>query len=151
MTLDYKQYTVLFVDDESMAVGVLDGFTMKLLLNVGLTTATWLLATFLFPPEPKETLRSFYRLTRPGGPGWKKVVREAAADGDAIDVEERGQAWEMPIQILCVFMGCVVVYSMLFSIGSFVYGNPLTGTVLALMAVGGVAFLFRSFGKLRAD
>jgi len=142
---------VLFVDNETLAFGVLDGFTVKLLINVGFTTATWLLATFLFPPESKETLRSFYRLTHPGGPGWKKVVQEAAAEGEDIAVRERGQAWEMPIQILCVFTGCVVVYSMLFSIGNFVYERPLWGTVLAAVAAGGVVVLFKSFNKLRAD
>jgi Na+/proline symporter len=142
---------VLLVKDETMAIGVLDGFTVKLLLNVICTTATWLLATFLLPPEPKETLRSFYRLTRPGGPGWKKVVREAIADGDDIDIEDRGQAWEMPIQILCIFTGCVVIYSMLFSIGNFVYQRPLAGSILAAVAVAGVVVLFKSFGKLRAQ
>jgi len=141
---------VLFVDDESLAVGALDGFTVKLLINVGCTTATWLLATFLFPPEPKQTLRNFYRLTRPGGPGWKKVVQDAIADGDDIDIEQRGQAWEMPIQILCVFTGCLVVYSMLFSIGNFVYQRPQLGFVLAAVAAGGIVVLFKSFSKLRA-
>jgi Na+/proline symporter len=142
---------VLIVEDETLATGALDGFTVKLLINVGCTTATWLLATFLFPPEPKETLRSFYRLTRPGGPGWKKVVQEAAADGDDIDLEERGQAWEMPTQILCVFTGCLVVYSLLFSIGNFVYQRPLVGLGLAAVAAGGIVVLFKSFGKLRAN
>ena len=142
---------VLFVDDQKMAYGVLDGFTVKLLINVGCTTTTWILATFLFPPESTETLRSFYRLTRPGGPGWKKVVSEAVAEGDYIDIQERGQAWEMPIQLLCVFIGCVVVYSMLFSIGNFVYHRPLAGALLAAVAAGGTIFLFKSFNKLRAN
>jgi Na+/proline symporter len=141
---------VLFVNDESLAVGALDGFTVKLLINVGCTTVTWLLVTFLFPPEPKQTLRDFYRLTQPGGPGWKKVVKEAIAEGDNIDIEERGQAWEMPIQILCVFTGCLVVYSMLFSIGNFVYLRPQLGFILAAVSAGGIVVLFKSFSKLRA-
>ena len=142
---------VLFVDDQSVAIGVLDGFTVKLLFAVGCTTIVWLLATFLFRPEPASTLREFYRLTHPGGPGWRKVVKEAIADGDRIDAKEAGQPWEMPIQILCVFAGCVVIYSLLFSIGSFVYGNMFLGFVLASVSVAGTVFLFKSFGKLRAD
>lgn len=142
---------VVFVDDQAVAYGVLDGFTVKLLFSVGCTTVVWLLATFLFRPESVETLREFYRLTHPGGPGWRKVVKEAVADGDDIDAKDRGQAWEMPIQILCVFAGCLVIYSLLFSIGSFVYGNLLVGTVLAAVSVGGTVFLFKSFGKLRAN
>jgi len=142
---------VVFVDDKAVAYGVLDGFTVKLLFSVGCTTVVWLLATFLCRPEPVETLREFYRLAHPGGPGWSKVVKEAVADGDDIDAKDRGQAWEMPIQILCVFAGCVVIYSLLFSIGSFVYGNLLLGSVLAAVSIGGTVFLFKSFGKLRAD
>lgn len=100
---------VVFVEDHAVAFGVLDGFTVKLLFSVGCTTVVWVLATFLFRPESAETLRAFYRLTHPGGPGWSKIVKEAIADGDEIDAKDRGRAWEMPIQILCVFAGCAVI------------------------------------------
>lgn len=142
---------VVFVDDATVATETLDGFTMKLLIAVTCTTIAWISTTFLTKPETQETLRSFYRLTRPGGPGWAKVIREAEADGDMIDEENDGKPWEMPIQILLVFIGCVVVYSSLFSIGSFLYGNLLTGGILFVVAIIGMWFLFKSFGKLRAN
>lgn len=142
---------VVFVEDATVATETLDGFTMKLLIAVSCTTIAWLSTTFLTKPETQETLRSFYRLTRPGGPGWAKVIREAEADGDMIDEENEGKPWEMPIQILLVFIGCIVVYSSLFSIGSFLYGNPLTGGLLFIVAIIGMVFLFKSFGKLRAN
>jgi len=142
---------VIFVDDATVATATLDGFTMKLLIAVSFTTIAWVSTTYLTRPETKETLRSFYRLTRPGGPGWKKVIMDAEADGDMIDEENAGKPWEMPIQLLCVFIGCVVVYSCLFSIGSFLYGNLLTGGLLLIVAIIGTVFLFKSFGKLRAN
>lgn len=142
---------VVFVDDASVATETLDGFTMKLLIATSITTVSWLLTTLLTKPETQETLRSFYRLTRPGGPGWKKVIMAAEADGDMIDEENDGKPWEMPIQILLVFIGCVVVYSSLFSIGSFLYGNIMTGSLLLIVAIIGTVFLFKSFGKLRAN
>jgi len=142
---------VVVVEDASLANNMLDGFTMKLLIAVGCTTIAWIVTTFVTKPETQETLRSFYRLTRPGGPGWAKVIREAEADGDMIDEENAGKPWEMPIQILLVFIGCVVVYSSLFSIGSFLYGNTLTGSLLLVVAALGTVFLFKSFGKLRAN
>ncbi len=142
---------VVFVEDAAVATETLDGFTVKLLIAVSCTTIAWLATTFLTKPETQETLRSFYRLTRPGGPGWAKVIREAEADGDMIDEENDGKPWEMPIQILLVFIGCVVVYSSLFSIGSFLYGNLLTGGILFVVAIIGMWFLFKSFGKLRAN
>jgi solute:Na+ symporter, SSS family len=142
---------VLFVSDESVATGVFDGFTVKLLISVSLTTITWIVATFVTPPVDKKVLRSFYRLTLPGGPGWKKVVEEAKAEGDMIDEKTQGQPWEMPAQILMVFVGCIIVYSSLFSIGNFLYGNMVLGIGLAVTAFAGTVFLFMSYGKMRAN
>jgi SSS family solute:Na+ symporter len=126
-------------------------FPIKLIIGIMVTTIVWVAATYLTRPESKDTLRSFYRLTRPGGPGWQKVVGEARADGDMIDEADRGTPWEMPAQVLMVFIGCVSIYSSLFSIGNYLYGRPLVGTVMALVAVGGTYALFRLFGRLRAN
>jgi len=143
---------VFFVPDSSIQFWVLDGFTSKLLVAVFITTAVWIVTTFLTSPETKETLRTFYRKTRPGGPGWKKVVEEARAEGELIiDSRDDGRKWEMPLQILCVFIGAISIYSALFSIGSFVYLKPWLGSMFAVAAVAGTIFLFRAFGKLNAD
>ncbi len=142
---------VLVFDDADVATAVLDGFTVKLLIAVGVTTIAWLLATFLTPPESKETLRNFYRLTRPGGPGWKKVITEARSEGDNIDEKDHGRAWEMPIQILCVFIGIIVVYSSLFAIGNILYGNMPIAIVLFALAAVGTFLLFKFFSRLRAE
>ncbi|MGF1636204.1 MAG: sodium:solute symporter family protein [Cyclobacteriaceae bacterium] len=142
---------VVFVDDATVATNILDGFTIKLLISVFLTTISWIVATFMSPGVDKQKLRDFYRLTLPGGPGWKKIVDEARADGDMIDEKVHGKAWEMPIQILLVFVGCIIIYSSLFAIGNFLYGNMLPGIVLSVVAVVGMAFLFKSFGKLQAN
>jgi Na+/proline symporter len=142
---------VVFVEDASVANNVLDGFTMKLLISISCTTVAWILTTFLTKPENKETLRTFYRLTLPGGPGWKRVVEDAEADGDMINEGNKGQPWEMPIQLLLVFIGCVVIYSSLFAIGNFLYGNTLTASIMLVVAALGTVFLFKSFGKLRAN
>lgn len=142
---------VFFVEDHSIATTVLDGFTMKLLIAVGITTIVWVMTTYLTNPETKETLRSFYRLTHPGGPGWKKVIKNAAKDGEVINKEDLGKPWEMPIQILCVFIGSIVIYSSLFAIGNLVYGNLAWGIGLLVVAVLGTFFLFKSFSKLRAN
>jgi Na+/proline symporter len=142
---------VLVVDDADVATSVLDGFTVKLLIAVGTTTFAWILTTYITKPESTATLRSFYRLTRPGGPGWKRVVAEARADGDMIDEKDHGRAWEMPIQILCVFIGIIVVYSSLFAIGNILYGNTPAAIGLFVTAAVGTFFLFKFFSKLRAD
>ena len=126
-------------------------FPVKLLLAVFVTTITWIVTAYVTKPETTETLRSFYRLTRPGGPGWKKVVQEAIDDNDPVDLKDRGLDWEMPIQILLVFIGIIVIYSSLFSIGSFVFGKVGQGFILMGVAMIGTFFMFKYFGKLRAD
>jgi SSS family solute:Na+ symporter len=126
-------------------------FPIKLLIAIICTTIAWLLGTYLTQPETQKTLREFYRLTLPGGPGWKKVLEEARNEGDVIDEKTQGQKWEMPIQILLVFIGCIIIYSSLFAIGNILYGNPLTATVLFVLAAIGTFILFKSFGKLRAN
>jgi len=142
---------VLFVKDEDIAFGVLDGYSVKFLIAVVATTIAWLAGTFLTKPESEETLRAFVRKCHPGGPGWAKVVAKARAEGDFIDEKIHGQAWEMPVQILCVFLGCVAIYCALFSIGSFLYGNLGMGITLGVIAVLSTVVLFKSFGKLKAE
>ena len=68
-----------------------------------------------------------------------------------IDEKEEGMAWEMPKQILMVFMGCVAIYSSLFSIGGFVYGEYSRGFLLAGVAAIVTFFLFKLLSKLRVD
>ena len=142
---------VVFIDDATVTTSVLDAFTMKLLIAVSINTLIWVLTTLVTRSEKAEVLRSFYRLTHPGGLGWKKIVDEAIKDGDIINKKEKGKVWEMPIQILCVFIGCLVIYSCLFSIGNFVYGNYWHGIILFIVAAAGTIFLFKSFSKLRTE
>lgn len=139
---------VFFVEDETISTTVLDGFTVKLLLSVFITTITWLATTLLTKPEKMSTLLRFYKLTKPGGPGWKKIVRAAREKGEDID-EDGEKGWEMPVQLLMVFIGCVVIYSALFSIGNFVYGKELYGLILLAFSLAGTFLLFKLFGKLR--
>jgi SSS family solute:Na+ symporter len=143
---------VFFIPDSAITFWVLDGFTSKLLVAVLITTVVWIVTTYLTSSETKETLRSFYRLTRPGGPGWRKVLEDSKADGETIiDSRDEGRRWEMPLQVLCVFIGAIAIYSSLFSIGSFVYSKPWLGIFLGVIAVAGTIFLFRTFDKLNAD
>ena len=46
----------------------------KLIAGVGVTTAGWLLATYLCPQTDPNVLNSCYRRIQPHGPGWKPVA-----------------------------------------------------------------------------
>ena len=141
---------VLGVDDASVATAVLDGFTIKLLITVFVVTLSWLVTTLLTKPENKETLRSFYQLTKPGGPGWKKVVDAARAEGVPCD-DGQGVTWQMPKQILLVFIGCLTIYTALFGIGGLVYGEMFIGFGLFTLSGLGTYLLFRIMATLNLD
>jgi Na+/proline symporter len=126
-------------------------FPVQLLICVGFVTLAWLGTTLLTRPAETSTLRGFYRLCHPGGPGWKKVVLDARADGEEIDHKNGITDWKLPVQLLCVFLGCVTIYSSLFAVGNFIYGNMAAGALMSVLAVVSLVVLFRSFGKLGAE
>ncbi len=121
----------------------------KLILGVGITTLAWILATLVTRPTSKQKLRSFYQLVHPGGPGWKKVIDDANADGETIDESLRKS--DLPLGILCMAVGCLLVYSALFATGFFMYGNMLYGTILTVLAIGSGVFLLQAWNKLQME
>ncbi len=118
----------------------------QLIVGVGATTIVWLAVTLMTQPENKTVLREFYRKVQPGGPGWAKVIRDAQAEGDMI-VTDKG--WDLPVGILCMAVGCLTIWSSLFSVGSFVYGSMRNGLALAGVAVVSVLLLMKLLTKLR--
>jgi len=121
---------VLFVPDESLNTAYIDGFTVKLLLAVCITSLVWVITAFTTQPESYETLRKFYELTHPGGPGWKKLITESKKRGDE-RIEHR--KWGVPQGILMVFIACIGTYSALIGTGNFLYGNYITAGILTVV------------------
>jgi solute:Na+ symporter, SSS family len=115
---------------------------------VALTTLSWLTVTFLTHPVSEETLRNFYRKIRPGGPGWKAVVDRAKAD-NIILIKESDLRWDVPTGILCMMLGCVMIYSTLFAIGNLLYSNLPTTIIFAVLAISSGFLLTRFWKKLR--
>ena len=93
----------------------------KIVIGVTLTSIAWLVTTFVTEAEDEETLITFYKKTKPGGPGWKKIVDAAQNKGE--DITTGGKSWDVPKGILAMLIGCVMVYSTLFATGNWLYGN----------------------------
>ena len=125
-------------------------FSVQLMIMVIVVTISWLLATFLSKPVSKEVLYKFYRECHPGGPGWAKVLRDAKAEGVDLNGKENVD-WQMPLKLLCVFIGSVVIYGALFSVGSFIYGNTTMGIILGATAIIGTFILLKAFVKIKVD
>ncbi len=119
----------------------------ELLIGVAVTTAGWLLVTFLTPPSTEATLRSFVRLTRPGGPGWRAVCERAAADGESL--VDAAQPWSVPTGILCMLAGAAAIYSALFATGQLLYGNLGAAALLAAAALAASLVLRAQWRRLK--
>lgn len=119
----------------------------KLIIGVGVTTVAWLLVTLITRPTEERTLRSFYSLVQPGGPGWKAVLMRAKNENDPID--ESAQRWDVPLGILCMVFGCLAVYAALFAAGAWIYLNYTQGAVLTVIAVVATVLLLKFWNKLR--
>ena len=126
----------------------LDG-TTQLLLGVGITTICWVGVTLLTHPEDEDVLYSFIEKINPGGPGWKSVHERAAASGKKLTISK--QAWNVPTGILCMLFGSLMIYSLMFSTGYFLYGDhslALQVGGLALLSFGGLFYFWK---KLRTS
>jgi SSS family solute:Na+ symporter len=119
---------------------------IRLVLGAAITTASWLIVTLLTRPVSDEKLRSFYRLVRPGGPGWNVVLRKAQASGDPIT--ETATPGDLPRGILCMVVGCLSVYSTIFAVGFYLYGQVMYGALFTVITAAGVIFLVSIWGKL---
>ena len=122
----------------------------ELLIGVGITTTAWLTVTLLTKPAEKKTLRKFYALVHPGGPGWKKVIDEAEAEGQPI-VTEENKGWDVPTGILCMLLGSFAVYFALFATGYYIYGNYVAAISLTVATTAAVILLTKFWKKLKMD
>jgi amino acid transporter len=123
---------VLFIDDADVKTVYLDGFTVKLLIAVGITTVSWVSTTLLTRAESYETLKRFYLIARTGGPGWRKLF-QMAMERDDKELLDADQTWDVPQGLLSVLLGCLGIYSALFGIGNIIYGNVPLGLFLFLI------------------
>jgi hypothetical protein len=121
----------------------------KTIIGAFLTTVVWVVATYITPQTKKETLFGFYKLIRPGGPGWKFIIDQMPAEDLA--ASDDASHWKVPLEILATAIGCFTVFSTLFATGYWIYGKYAGAAALSACAVIGVAALFRIWRNLQED
>ena len=113
-----------------------------------ITTIIWVTATFATQAESKEVLRSFYKKIQPGGPGWAKVVEEAKQDNTEIDM---GEKWSVPSGILAMLLGVVLIYTIMFATGHWIYGHTTSAIILTAVALISGFLLIKAWGRMKDD
>ena len=99
------------------------GFAWVMILTTSITTISWLVVTFLTPPEPEQKLREFYRKVQPSAFGWGRI---AQLEGTT---SRQSLVWSAFDWLLGVGM----IYCSLFGIGRLIFGPVWHG--LALLAI----------------
>ena len=108
----------------------------EIIIGALLTTATWIIATFITPPDDEKTLKNFVKKVNPGGPGWKNYSSNHA-----------GEQWSVPIGLLCMLCGTTSVYGILLGVGSVIYGHYQTAIILIGISIISSFVLFKAWFK----
>jgi len=108
----------------------------EIIIGALLTTATWIIATFITPPDDEKTLKNFVKKVNPGGPGWKNYSSNHA-----------GEQWSVPIGLLCMLCGTTSVYGVLLGVGSVIYGHYQTAIILIGISIISSFVLFKAWFK----
>jgi solute:Na+ symporter, SSS family len=118
-------------------------------VGVTVTTIGWFIVTYLTRPTDEDTLLNFCKLIRPGGPGWEKVKEIAIQRGvNLTDIED--EAWRVPQGILCMVLGCIVIYGILLATGYWIYGNIAPALLLTILSLASAWKLKIEWKKLVA-
>ncbi|MDF1570989.1 MAG: Na+:solute symporter [Bacteroidales bacterium] len=122
----------------------------KFLSIVLLTTVSWIVTALVTKPVDDDILRSFYRKIKPGGPGWKRVIVKARSEGVEL-VKEKDLKWDVPTGIMAMLFGAMAIYSVLFAIGTFLYGELRTATLFVVIAVVSTTTMIYFWKRLRTE
>ena len=112
--------------------GFLPGYA-KFPFVVASSSLIWIIVTFITPAESNKVLYSFYRKTQPGGPGWKKIISQAKRDD--VEIIESSDKWSVPNGILAMLLGCVLIYSSMFAVGYYIYGEYTLAIILTFVVL----------------
>ncbi len=128
--------------------GVLPDWSEYIFIVV-VTTIIWLIATFMTQPESNDTLRSFYKKIQPGGPGWSKVVADAKTDD--VKIVEDKEKWSVPAGVTAMLLGVILIYSIMFATGYWIYGRTTQAIVLTVVSAIAGVLLVKAWNRLKGN
>ncbi|MEW5799597.1 MAG: sodium:solute symporter family protein [Bacteroidota bacterium] len=113
----------------------------ELVIGIAITTIIWVGVTFLTKPADKKTLIRFLKTVQPSGPGWKKIIDQAKAEGEIVETEIRKN--NFPKGVACIVAGCFAIYSTLFATGYWIYSQYAYAALLGAVAIISSLFIWK--------
>ena len=110
-------------------------FAYLVLLTTAITTAVWLIVTFLTKPEPDEKLVPFYRRVRPSATFWGPI---------AANVQDVVPQKDGLFNLTNWLFGCLLIYMSLFGFGKLIFGETLLGILFLFIAAIAFAVIYRN-------
>tara|TARA_Y100000741_G_scaffold346173_1_gene312272 strand:+ start:79 stop:1812 length:1734 start_codon:yes stop_codon:yes gene_type:complete len=104
----------------------------KIVVGAFITTVVWISTTFFAPTETRETLENFVKKINPGGPGWKQYSDSSG-----------NNKWSLPNSILLMFLGTILVFSVLLGVGNIIYSKLIPGLILFFIGILSAFGIFR--------
>jgi Na+/proline symporter len=111
-----------------------EGFALNLIVTTVITTVVWITVTLSTRPEPHETLIAFYRRARPAGAGWRRFAQETGIAAPAGEIARNALAW---------VLGIVLVYSIMFATGAFLFDERRNFIVFTVSMIVSAIALWR--------
>lgn len=102
-------------------------FPESLYFIVALTSAAWLIATYISNPTSSQRLLEFYSRVKPGGPGWERFRRDNNITDSADPVGHLFVDW---------IIGILLIYGSLFGIGKIIFMDYLPGFIMLGVSAG---------------
>ncbi len=114
-------------------------FPNSFLITVAITTVSWIIMTFMTKPESQDVLHKFYERIQPQG-NWKPV---------RLSLNLPAKKSTIPYLILSWLSAVLMTYSLLFLIGSIIFGDYQNAAILFVTALCGL--LLMRLGMKRAE
>ncbi len=119
-----------------------DLFALRLVINLTVTSATWIIVTLLTTKEPTLQCKEFYRKTRVNGIGWKRIAEETGVTPKPDGLKNAFAGWIASI---------IFLYSLLLGFGYLLFSQwPLLLLCGFLTVISG-AVVWNSINKFHFD
>lgn len=136
--LNRTQMFHLLFDFLGWPLYLLDDYAVRFTLNLLITTAVWLIVTFLTPPEKEKKLVTFYKRIQPAG--WWNRIAVVAGNPNHLTVGK--------VEWMCWALGVTGLFSMIACLGKLCFGLYLQSFLFACYGVVSTVVLFKLIGKM---